>query len=179
MNPIQIIEKYYLKESPLYRILVDHSQLVAEKALEIARKHPELGADTAFLAQAAMLHDIGIFKTHAPEIACTGDQPYIRHGIIGSELMRLEGYPLHALVCERHTGTGLSREMIESENLPLPLRDLMPLSIEEQIICFADKFYSKSHPGKEKQADQIRKSLLKYGAETANRFDRWCELFLP
>ena len=39
-------------------------------AMEIARRKPQLEIDTQFAYEAAMLHDIGIFRTHAPEIFC-------------------------------------------------------------------------------------------------------------
>ena len=92
--------------------------------------------------------------------------------------MREEGFPRHALVCERHTGTGISLKMIEEQNLPLPHRDMQPVSLEEQIICFADKFFSKTNLGKEKEIDKVHKSLAKYGEETVSRFDEWCKRFL-
>jgi len=178
MNPIDLISKYYKPDTEAYRILISHSRSVADKALEIAALHPELNIDVAFVEEAAMLHDIGMFLCHAPEIDCHGDAKYICHGYLGAELVRNEGYSLHALVCERHTGTGLSLAMIEERNLPLPRRDMLPVSLEEQLICFADKFFSKTHLGKEKSPDKIRKQLSKYGDETINRFDTWSKLFL-
>lgn len=178
MEPEKIIEKYYSPQSELYRILLDHSRLVTAKALQIADAHPELQADRNFIAEAAMLHDIGIFGTDAPGIGCRGDRPYICHGILGSELLQAEGYPRHALVCERHTGAGLTREEIIRQVLPLPHRDLLPVSIEEQIICFADKFYSKSKSQHEKSVEKIRQGMRKYGEDSVKRFDRWCRLFL-
>jgi len=93
-------------------------------------------------------------------------------------LMREEGFPKHALVCERHTGAGISKEDIETSGLPLPKQDFIPVSIEEQIICFADKFYSKTHIDREKTVEQARKSLEKYGEAGVKRFDKWCTLFL-
>ena len=125
-----------------------------------------------------MLHDIGIFRCNAPSIDCHGKADYICHGYLGAELMRAEGYPRHALVCERHTGTGLSMEMIELMKWPIPHRDMLPVSLEEQLICFADKFYSKTKLGKEKSIDKIRISLSRYGSDTAARFAAWCKLFL-
>lgn len=178
MNPLDIIKKYYCEGSDAYRILTIHSRSVADKALAIARMHPELDLDLSFIEEAAMLHDIGIFKCNAPEIDCHGDAPYICHGYLGAELMRAEGFPRHALVCERHTGTGLSLQMIEEQHLPVPHRDMRPVSWEEQIICFADKFYSKTHLDREKQLEKIRKSLSKYGAATLSQFDEWYKLFL-
>ena len=44
--------------------------------------------------------------------------------------MRIEGYPRHARVCERHTGTGITQAMIEERGLPLPLQDFMPETLE-------------------------------------------------
>ena len=178
MNPLEIIQKYYPVESEAYHILVTHSRSVAEKSLQIARNHPELNLDLKFIEEAAMLHDIGIFKCDAPDIDCHGDAPYICHGYLGAELMRSEGFPEHALVCERHTGTGFSLDMIENQNLPVPHRDMRPVSWEEQLICFADKFYSKTHLDKEKSTEKIHKSLAKYGEETVNQFDAWCKFFL-
>lgn len=178
MNPYELIDKYYPEENELKRILIKHSRSVADKALDIARRHPELNPDLQFIEEAAMLHDIGIFLTDAEGIFCHGSYPYICHGYLGSDLVRKEGFPRHALVCERHTGAGLSLQSIISRNLPVPHRDMQPLSIEEQIICFADKFYSKTRLDSEKTIEQARKSLAKHGEEGVKKFDEWCELFL-
>jgi uncharacterized protein len=178
MNPLKLIRIYYPADSEAYRILVKHSRSVADKALAIARMHPEMKLDTAFVEEAAMLHDIGMFLCHAPEIGCHGKADYICHGYLGAELVREAGFPRHALVCERHTGTGISLEMTEREHLPLPRRDMRPQSPEEQLICFADKFFSKSGDDREKPLENIRKGLARYGPENARRFDDWCKLFL-
>ena len=130
------------------------------------------------LEEGAMLHDIGIFKTSASGICCDGDKPYICHGYLGSELLQAEGLPRHALVAERHTGTGLSLKQIIEQNLPVPHRDMRPVSIEEQIICFADKFFSKTHLGEERDFEQARRKLEKFGEESLNQFDKWGKMFL-
>jgi uncharacterized protein len=178
MDANKIIKKYYAESSLLYAILMTHSEAVTQKALAIAAKHPELQIDTQFVAEAAMLHDIGIFKTYAPAIHCYGHKPYITHGYLGCELLQTEGFPQHALVCERHTGTGLSLEDIIAQNLPIPHRDMQPLSIEEKVICFADCFFSKTKLGKEKKPKKVADSLSKSGEQSVRRFEEWCELFL-
>jgi uncharacterized protein len=178
MDVDRIIEKYYGKNSPLYQILITHSEAVTKKALAISAKHPELHIDNRFVGEAGMLHDIGIFKTDAPSIRCYGDYPYIAHGYLGSELLRAEGFPLHALVCERHTGTGLSLEEIVAQDLPIPHRDMQPLSVEEKVICFADCFFSKTKPEREKTPEQVVAGLSKFGAPSVERFTGWCEMFL-
>ena len=178
MNPIELIDAYYPEDNERKHILLVHSRLVAEKALRIADGHPELNLDKVFLYEAGMLHDIGIFLTNAPGIFCFGDQPYICHGYLGADLMRREGYPRHALVCERHTGAGLSLDDIIAQNLPVPHRDMLPVSMEEQVICFADKFYSKTHLEREKTVEKARKSISNFGNVGLERFDHWCEQFL-
>ena len=178
MNPLTIIQQYYEPGTPLYEILVTHDTSVANKALEIAQMHPEMNLDTGFIYEAAMVHDIGIFMTYAPEIFCEGKHRYICHGYLGSQLMEEEGYPRHALVCERHTGTGIRKEEIIRHDYPLPHRDMMPVSLEEQLICFADKFYSKKHLEREKPIDKILKGLSKHGEESVVCFQEWCKLFL-
>lgn len=178
MDVQAVFNKYYQPGTPLYQSVWSHSRLVAEKALQLAKAHPELNLDLDFVYEAAMLHDIGVFLTHAPSIYCMGDKPYICHGILGAELMRVDGYPRHALVCERHTGTGLTVDDIIAQNLPLPHRDLCPVSLEEKLVCLADKFYSKSNPDREKPLDKVRQSVARYGEDSLRRFDEMAKLFL-
>lgn len=179
MKPLEIIAKYYKPRSKAYKILVSHSNLVTEKALKIAQNHKELLPDRIFIEEASMLHDIGIFKTNAPDLYCFGEYPYLCHGYLGREILVAEGYPEHGLVCERHTGVGITIEEIISNKLPLPLRDYMPVSVEEQIICFADKFFSKSGDiFREKTVGDVRKSMQKYGSKNVARFNEWCAIFL-
>ena len=177
MNYQSIIDKYYPEDNELRHILMVHSRSVADKALAIVDKHPEFHADRQFVEEAAMLHDIGIFRCDAPGIHCHGTEPYICHGPIGAELLRAEGFPRHARVCERHTGAGLSLREIEEQNLPVPHKDLLPETIEEQIICYADKFFSKTRLTTEKTLEQATRSLYNFGTEGAERFIGWSKKF--
>lgn len=178
MNPYEIIDKYYPENTECRQILLIHSLSVAGKAMKILDAHHELRLNRSFVKEAALLHDIGIFMTNAPGIQCFGPNPYIAHGYLGAEILRAEGYPQHALVCERHTGAGLSLKEIIDQQLPIPHREMLPVSMEEQLICFADKFFSKTHLDEEKTVEKARNSIAKFGEEGLNRFDRWCSLFL-
>lgn len=173
----KIIDKYYSGDGDLRTILIIHSQSVARKALQIVSLHPELNLDREFIEEAAMLHDIGIIKTDAPSIKCFGTEPYICHGILGAEMLRQEGLPRHARVCERHTGAGLSLNEIVSQNLPLPHQDFLPETLEEQVICYADKFFSKTHLDREKSVEKAEKSIAKFGEEGLARFKQWEKMF--
>ena len=152
-----------------------HSRQVADRCLKIAALHPNW-IWTRHFWKKQLCCMISAFYTHAPCILCTGDA-YICHGYLGAEMLRAEGFPLHARVCERHTGAGLSREEVAAQGLPIPVQDYYPETLEEQLICYADKFYSKSHPDREKTPEQALKSVSKYGEDGARRFRCWMELF--
>ena len=177
MDYLAIIDHYYPQGSKARDILLTHSECVARMALQIVDKHPELKLDRTFIQEAAMLHDIGIVKCDAPGIECFGTEPYIKHGIIGADMLRAAGFPRHARVCERHTGAGIALKNIIEQHLPLPHQDFLPETMEEQVICYADKFYSKTHLDRVRTPEQARKSLERFGKEGAQRFARWMQLF--
>ena len=88
-----MIDKYYPEANELRHILLTHSRSVADKALWIADRHPELSLDKDFLYEAAMLHDIGIFSYRCGRYPLFWRQAYICHGYLGADLIRGEGYP--------------------------------------------------------------------------------------
>ncbi len=185
LTPREIIRHYYPEDTPLRRMLLKHSRQVRDKALELL-KNPacaNLAVDVELAADGAMLHDIGILRCHAPGILCTGDAPYITHGLIGARMLRdyaashdmeLEAY---ARICERHTGSGLTAEEVRRESLPLPERDWLPETDTEKLICLADKFFSKSGDMREKTLERIRRSMQKFGEDSVERFDELCRRF--
>lgn len=177
MNWQKIIDKYYIEDNELKNILIIHSQSVARKALQIVSLHPELHLDANFIREGAMLHDIGIIRTNASGIYCFGTEPYICHGLLGGEMLRLEGFPRHARVCERHTGAGIGIEDIEAHNLPLPHADFLPETMEEKVICYADKFFSKTHLDRERTVEEALNSLLKRDSKGVERFKEWIKMF--
>lgn len=172
-----LIDKYYPEGSECRRILLKHSRQVAEKALEISLAN-RLDLDEESIVASAMVHDIGIFLTNAPGIDCHGKEPYISHGYLGARLLREEGAPEWlARIAERHTGAGINAEDIRRYNLPIPEGDYMPESLLEKLICYADKFYSKSGEMKEKSLDRVRLSMAKHSPETSRRFELLHEFF--
>lgn len=182
-----IIDKFYPGESKLRDILLVHSRGVADLAVKVVETHPELEADSTFVEVAAMIHDIGICRCDAEGIECRGTEPYICHGTIGARMLRDEIAPLGiceaellerlARVCERHTGTGLTCEQIVSQGLSLPHVDLVPETVEEQIVCYADKFFSKTRPEQQKTYEQAVRSLAKFGEPGLKVFADWHERF--
>lgn len=194
MNSVEILHHFIDPNEALYQVVYLHSRAVADFALRLADRHPQWAIDRSLLEDAALLHDIGVVRVDAPSIHCFGSEPYIRHGVLGAAMLRelasdaarLDGDATRlvsrleacARVCERHTGTGLTIRAIEEGGLPLPKQDLSPQTLEEELICFADKFFSKTHLDQERTPQQARAKLEKFGQESLNRFDNWCERFL-
>lgn len=179
INPVDILCEYYDRDSKTFEILLKHGEHVAEKAIDAARKAPHHKPDLRFIEEAAFLHDIGIFKTNTPQLGCFGAHPYVCHGFLGRELLEKAGLPEHALVCDRHMGTGISAEEIAKAGLPIPARDMIPLSIEEQVICYADKFFSKDGDliVKKNSEKEIIRALESYGNGSAEKFRAWMNIF--
>ena len=171
IDPEAIITRFYPADSPARNLLLRHGELVARKALDILDRAPWMNADRSFVVQAAMLHDIGIGRTRCPELGCTGALPYVCHGVAGRTILDGLNLNRHGQVCERHVGVGISAGQVARQNLPLPMRDMIPLTVEERLICYADKFFSKTDNGRhEKTIDEITAGLVRFAADSAGRF---------
>ena len=181
LDCLSIIQRYYTPGNDDYRVLVVHSRQVADLAVAIAGRLIErhVPIDIEFVEEAAMLHDIGMCLTDAPGIHCHGTEPYILHGILGRKMLDSMGLYRHGRVCERHTGAGITAEEIVAQHLPIePPRDLLPETLEEKVICYADKFFSKSRIDEPpKTMERARQSLAKFGGDTLQRFDALVALF--
>ena len=178
MNAFSIIDHFYPDNNAFKKLLLLHSNQVREKALEILSVC-NVQLDRTIVENGALLHDIGIGRCHAPSILCEGTEPYLAHGIIGAAMLReldstLEPY---ARICERHTGPGITAAEIKAQSLPIPLRDYLPETPEEKLICLADKYFSKSGDHREKSLSDIRRSLARFGADTLARLNDMCALF--
>lgn len=175
----KIILKHYPEGSLAYMYYFTHCVKVTELALKIIDHNQHLKIEKDIVIYGAMLHDIGIIKTTAPEIGCFGEFPYLAHTYLGRELLEKEGLKDIAPICERHVGVGLTKEDIIKAGFPLPHRDMIPLTMEEKLVCYADKFYSKSdnHLVIPRTLEKIRKKILKYGPDKLQKFDELVELF--
>lgn len=168
-----LIEAEYPPGDELYRIFVEHSWAVAHWSRQLAE---QLGADSLFVWEAAWLHDIGIKYTHAPGIHCRGEAHYLTHGVLGRGLCDLAGLPAHGLVCERHVGTGFTECEIRENELPLPPRDMLNITLEERIVCYIDQFFSKStiQPLTQKQ---VAARIARHGERSFSRYQSFLKEF--
>ena len=165
MEVINFINRSLGKDTEVFAYYISHIKAVSEKAVEIATLNGI--ANLQFITNASYLHDIGILFTNAPKIGCFGKYDYICHGYLGREFLEKSGFSEYALFCERHIGVGLTIDDIEKQNLPLPKRDMVPITIEEKIVCVADKFFSKNEKyiTKPKSVESILANLEKYGKQ--------------
>ena len=115
-------------------IIIEHCQTVARVARFIAEEFENRGhdVDTQAVFAAALLHDIGRSKTHT-----------IRHGVEGSEIVEKEWADRKVVeIVRKHVGAGIAPE--ESTRLGLPHLDYIPRTLEERIVCFADKMVDRN-----------------------------------
>ncbi|MDR0319036.1 MAG: HDIG domain-containing protein [Nitrososphaerota archaeon] len=112
--------------------VITHCQTVASLALEIAEefKAKNYTVDLALIEVGALLHDLGRSKTHS-----------VNHAIEGMKLAQTEGLP-DPVICiiKRHVGAGITAE--EAEQLKWPKDNYIPQTLEEKIVCYADKCVS-------------------------------------
>ena len=110
-----------------------HSEKVADKALEIASKIKKTKVDINLIEIGSLLHDIGRTKTHG-----------FKHASIGGKILRERGFSDKlAKICERHILGGLDKEDAKRFGLPKE-KEYLPRTLEEKIICLADKHMAGS-----------------------------------
>ena len=166
-------------------VVLEHSRAVLVFALKIGQTFSPFNpkskhqCDLELLVSGALLHDCGIISTNAPGIYCTGTAPYLQHGIIGEELLDARGLTKEARICATHVGVGITAEQIAEKNLPLPLRDFSPTTLEEEIIAYADCFFSKrkGQLSTQKPLEQVQKEIARYGDEATDLFNQWHKKF--
>lgn len=112
--------------------VIAHCQAVAALALEIAEKFKakNYSINTSLIEAGALLHDLGRTKNHS-----------VNHAIEGMQLAQAENLP-DPIICiiKRHVGAGITVE--EAERLNWPKDNYIPQTLEEKIVCYADKCIS-------------------------------------
>jgi uncharacterized protein len=108
---------------------------VTRVAMRIANIFNSKGyrVDLKLVESGALLHDLGRGRTHG-----------IEHGAVGGQMARQLGMPMElAHIIERHVGAGLSQE--EAQRNKLPNGSYIPETLEEKIVCYADKLIEGAH----------------------------------
>jgi uncharacterized protein len=136
-----------------------------------------LDADLGLVRAGALLHDVGVYRLYDAAGRLDHAQ-YIRHGLLGHELLRAEGLP-EALCrfASRHTGVGITREDVLRQELPLPPADYVAETPEETLVMYADKFHTKTAPPAFLTAAAYAASVRRFGADKAAAFEAMRAVF--
>lgn len=141
-----------------------HCQIVKEISLQIANKlidKYKINIDLELLTAGALIHDLGFYK-------CLDDnfkniEKYILHSQFGYKIVKEEKFPESlARFCLVHTGVGIVPNI--------------PITLEEEIVTYADCFHSKGCPNY-KTIKDIKQSLIKYRPEDSVIVDRFQRKF--
>lgn len=157
---IRELHRSYAPSREAFELVYEHCELVAEVA---AQFFDRLEVDTELVRAGALLHDIGVYRLET--------SAYVRHGVLGHELLASLGYPVELCrFASCHTGMGITREDVVRQGLPIPVDDYVPRTPEEELVMYADKFHSKRVPPVFVSGNTYAAEVARFGADKVRRF---------
>ena len=173
---IRALHEKYAPSREAFELVYTHCEIVCGIAEQLlVRSAPDLNAELA--RAGSLLHDIGVYLLY-DDAGILDHSNYLRHGLLGDELLAAEGLP--EVICRfasHHTGVGLSRDDVRNQHLPLPVADYLAESGEEQLVMYADKFHSKTKPPVFVSAASYASSLRRFGEAKREFFESLRERF--
>ncbi|MER7251693.1 HDIG domain-containing metalloprotein [Kribbella sp. NPDC000426] len=157
---IRALHREYAPGVDAFEIVFEHCQLVCSIASQF---FAALDVDTDLVRAGALLHDIGVYRL--------GSSAYVRHGVLGHELLASLGFPVE--ICRFascHTGVGITRDDVVRQALPIPVDDYLPRTPEEELVLYADKFHSKRTPPVFMSGDTYAADVARFGPDKVLRF---------
>ncbi|RFS85190.1 HDIG domain-containing protein [Actinomadura spongiicola] len=175
-DEIRALHERYAPSPGAFELVWTHCVIVCEIAEQIM-DGAGLDVDKDLVRAGCLLHDIGVYRLY--DVTGELDQKsYIRHGVLGHEILRAEGFPEEICrFCSRHTGVGLTRDDIERQRLPLPAGDYVAETGEERLVMYADKFHSKTDPPTFVAADSYAVHVRRFGGGKVAAFTAMREQF--
>ncbi|MFI0406897.1 HD domain-containing protein [Actinomadura sp. 3N508] len=140
---IRALHERYAPTADAFELVWTHCAIVCEIAEQIM-DGGGFDVNKDLVRAGCLLHDIGVYRLYDAAGALDHTN-YIKHGLLGHELLRGEGFPeVICRFCSCHTG--LTRDDIERQKLPIPVADYLAESAEERLVAYADRFHSKTDP---------------------------------
>jgi uncharacterized protein len=140
---IEEVHRRYAQNEYVFELVYTHCKIVTEIALWCAN-NSKLRIDLELLEAASMLHDIGTYALLDKKGRDDNRHNYKQHAIFGAALADEEGFdPRISEIIKTHLLLGLSRQEIIDAKEGMPQNDYLPMSIEAEILCYADRFHSK------------------------------------
>lgn len=120
-----------MKQEGLSKNIIEHSIKVSKKALQIGKKVKRKvpGLDLDLIEIGGLLHDLGRSKRHDWE-----------HGIEGGRIIKelnVQNEDNLARIAETHILCGLDE--MDCQEIGISEGNYMPQTLEEKIVCYADK----------------------------------------
>ncbi|MFC9327615.1 HD domain-containing protein [Kitasatospora sp. NPDC057015] len=163
IRSVRALHERYAPSHEDLTLVLTHCEIVARIAVSLAERVGQR-LDVELVEIGALLHDIGVYRV--------GGGAYIRHGVLGHEILRAEGLPEYLCrFASCHTGVGLTRRDVEDQRLPIPVADYLAGSAEERLVMYADKFHSKSTPPRFLDAAAYAGRVAQFGADKVTAFD--------
>ncbi|GIF23868.1 uncharacterized protein BJ973_004480 [Actinoplanes tereljensis] len=159
---IRALHRELAADDATFELVYTHCEIVWAIAEQLIRDRL-LAVDADLVRAGCLAHDVGVHLLNGAA--------YIRHGILGEELLRERGFPAEvARFCGHHTGVGLTRDDVERQQLPLPPGDYLAETPEERLVMYADKFHSKTDPPVFLTAATFTARIRRFGDGHAARF---------
>ncbi|MBO0802151.1 MAG: HDIG domain-containing protein [Nocardiopsaceae bacterium] len=155
--------------SEAFGLVYPHCEIVCAVAEQLQERAGS-GIDIELARAGALLHDIGVYRLY-DEAGRLDHDNYVRHGVLGHELLAGEGFPEPLCrFASCHTGVGLSAGDVIGQGLPLPPGDYLAETDEEALVMYADKFHSKTSPPRFLTADAYAARVRRFGEDKARAF---------
>jgi uncharacterized protein len=157
---ILALHREYAPSRAAFELVHEHCRLVCSIAEQF---FAGVDLDTDLVRAGALLHDIGVYRLESTA--------YIRHGVLGHELLASLGFPVELCrFASCHTGVGITRDDVLRQSLPIPVDDYLPRTVEEELVLYADKFHSKRRPPVFLTGDTYATEVARFGTDKVLRF---------
>lgn len=175
---IKALHQKYAKSNTDFELVYTHCQIIETITMQLLDANPIANIDRQLVHIGSLLHDIGAYDVLENGKFVAG----VRHGVIGEEILKREGYPESIWrFASHHTGIDLSEQDVIKQGLPIPAADYAPRTDEERIVMYADKFHSKSNPPVESPyfctVRWFHNYVQKFGSDKPERFNELVNFF--
>ncbi|MFJ4844805.1 HD domain-containing protein [Streptomyces sp. NPDC088733] len=167
---IRALHEKHAPTAEAFDLVFTHCEIVWRIAEQLLTASGRDDVDAELVRAGCLLHDIGVYRLF-DDAGRLDHGGYVRHGLLGHDLLAAEGLP-EALCrfCSRHTGVGLTAADVLAQGLPLPPADYVPVTREERLVMYADKFHSKSTPPRFLSFPAYTERLRRFGEEKVAGF---------
>lgn len=170
-SEIKALHEKYAPTDKVLNEVFEHCKIVTDIAMQLIEKDG-LEVNKQLVEAGCLLHDIGVYGLY-DEQGNLDEANYIRHGVLGEEVLKAEGFEeVFCRFASHHTGVGLSAGDIKEQNLPLPLADFLAETVEQRLVMYADKFHSKSTPPRFNSFEKYKKQISRFGPAKAEVFEK-------